>query len=57
LACDEINAVLADPVIHERLAELGAVPIAGNASQFSAMLALETEHRGKMAELSGQEKE
>ena len=36
----EINAALADPVIKQRLAELGAIPIAGNAGQFGAMLAV-----------------
>ncbi len=53
----EINAALADPVIKQRLGELGAVPIAGNASQFGAMLAAETERWRKVVELSGQKKE
>jgi tripartite-type tricarboxylate transporter receptor subunit TctC len=53
----EINAALADPVIQQRLGELGAVPIAGNASQFGAMLAVETERWRKVVELSGQKKE
>ena len=35
----EINAALADPVIKQRLAELGAIPIAGDAGEFGAMLA------------------
>src|ERR1700686_1950005 len=30
----EINAALADPLIKQRLGELGAIPIAGNAGQF-----------------------
>ena len=47
LAYDEIDAALADPLIGQRLAELGAVPIVGNASQFGAMLALETERLGQ----------
>jgi tripartite-type tricarboxylate transporter receptor subunit TctC len=38
-----INAALADPLIRRRRAELGAVPIAGDAGQFGAMLAEETE--------------
>jgi tripartite-type tricarboxylate transporter receptor subunit TctC len=53
----EINAALADSVIKQRLAELGAVPIAGNARQFGAMLAVETERWRKVVELSGQKKE
>ena len=53
----EINAALADPVIKQRLGELGAIPIAGNASQFGAMLAVETERWRKVVELSGQKKE
>lgn len=53
----EINAALADPVIKQRLGELGAVPVTGNASQFGAMLAAETERWRKVVELSGQRKE
>jgi hypothetical protein len=44
-------------VIKQRLGELGAVPIAGNAGQFGAMLAVETERWRKVVELSGQRKE
>jgi tripartite-type tricarboxylate transporter receptor subunit TctC len=53
----EINAALADPVIKQRLGELGAVPIAGNARQFGAMLTVETERWRKVVELSGKRKE
>ena len=53
----EINAALADPTIKQRLAELGAIPIAGNASQFGAMLVAETERWRKVVEMSGQKKE
>jgi len=53
----EINAALADPLIKQRLGELGAVPIAGNAGQFGAMLRVETERWRKVVELSGQKKE
>ncbi len=53
----EINAALADPVIKQRLAELGAIPIAGDAGQFGAMLTVETERWRKVVELSGQRKE
>jgi tripartite-type tricarboxylate transporter receptor subunit TctC len=53
----EINAALADPTIKQRLGELGAVPIAGNAREFGAMLANETERWRKVVEMSGQKKE
>jgi tripartite-type tricarboxylate transporter receptor subunit TctC len=53
----EINAALADGAIKQRIAELGAVEITGNASEFSAMLAGETERWRKVAELSGVKKE
>jgi tripartite-type tricarboxylate transporter receptor subunit TctC len=53
----EINAALADRLIRQRLGELGAVPLAGNASQFGAMLAVETERWRKVVELSGQKKD
>jgi tripartite-type tricarboxylate transporter receptor subunit TctC len=53
----EINAALADPVIKQRLGELGAIPIAGNATQFGAMLAAETDRWRKVVAMSGQKKE
>jgi tripartite-type tricarboxylate transporter receptor subunit TctC len=53
----EINRALADPIIRQRLGELGAIPITGNASQFGAMLAAETERWRKVVEMSGQKKE
>jgi tripartite-type tricarboxylate transporter receptor subunit TctC len=53
----EINAALADPTIKQRIAELGAIPIAGNATEFGAMLAAETERSRKVVEVSGVRKE
>jgi tripartite-type tricarboxylate transporter receptor subunit TctC len=53
----EINLALADPAIKQRLAELGAIPLGGNAEQFAAMLATETERWRKVVEMSGQKKE
>jgi tripartite-type tricarboxylate transporter receptor subunit TctC len=53
----EINAALADPTIRQRLGELGAIPITGNAREFGAMLAIETERWRKVVEISGQKKE
>jgi tripartite-type tricarboxylate transporter receptor subunit TctC len=53
----EINLALADPTIKQRIGELGAIPITGNATEFGAMLAAETERWRKVVELSGQKKE
>ena len=53
----QINAALAEPGIRQRIVELGAIPITGNAVEFAAMLASETERWRKVVELSGQHKE
>jgi tripartite-type tricarboxylate transporter receptor subunit TctC len=53
----EIDAALADPTIKQRLGELGAIPIAGDARQFDAMLGAETERWRKVVQMSGQKKE
>jgi tripartite-type tricarboxylate transporter receptor subunit TctC len=53
----EINAALAAPVIKQRLGELGAIPITGDARQFGAMLTAETNRWRKVVEMSGQKKE
>jgi tripartite-type tricarboxylate transporter receptor subunit TctC len=53
----EINAALAEPAIKQRLGELGAIPITGNANEFGAMLATETERWRKVVALSGQKME
>jgi tripartite-type tricarboxylate transporter receptor subunit TctC len=52
----EINAALADPTIKQRLGELGAIPITGNAREFGAMLVAETERWRKVVDMSGQKK-
>jgi tripartite-type tricarboxylate transporter receptor subunit TctC len=52
----EINAALADPAIKQRLGELGAIAITGDARQFGAMLVAETERWRKVVEMSGQKK-
>jgi len=54
---NEINAALADPAIKQRIGELGAIPISGNATEFGAMLAAETERWRKVVEMSGVKKE
>ena len=53
----EINEALGDPTIRQRFAELGAIPITGNARQFGTMLNAETERWRKVVEMSGQKKE
>jgi tripartite-type tricarboxylate transporter receptor subunit TctC len=50
----EINAALADPTIKQRIAELGAIPITGNATESGAMLTAETARWRKVVEMSGQ---
>jgi tripartite-type tricarboxylate transporter receptor subunit TctC len=49
----EINAAIADPGIRRALTDLGALPISGNAEEFAAMLAAETERWRKVVEMSG----
>lgn len=46
----EIDAALSDPVIKTRIAELGAIPLHGNAGALGAMLK-------QVVELSGIKKE
>ena len=53
----EINAALADPTIKARFGELGAIPITGDAGQFGAMLATETERWRKVVKMSGQKQQ
>jgi tripartite-type tricarboxylate transporter receptor subunit TctC len=53
----QINAALADPAIKQRIGELGAIPITGNARQFADMLGVETDRWRKVVEMSGQKKE
>jgi len=52
----EINTALADTTIRARVAELGAIPLPGNASEFGNMLTVETERWRKVVELSGLKK-
>ena len=53
----EINAALSDPTIKQRLSELGALALYGNASEFGNMLAAETERWRRVVALSGVRKE
>ncbi|KYG25193.1 MFS transporter [Bradyrhizobium sp. AT1] len=49
----EIDAALSDAGIKGRIAELGAVPLHGNAVEFGGMLTAETDRWRKVVELSG----
>jgi tripartite-type tricarboxylate transporter receptor subunit TctC len=53
----EIDAALSDAGIKARIAELGAIPLHGNAGEFGSMLTAETERWRKVVELSGVKKE
>ncbi|WP_022723583.1 tripartite tricarboxylate transporter substrate binding protein [Rhodopseudomonas sp. B29] len=52
-----INAALDQPNVKQRIAELGAIPLHGNAQQFAAMMRAETESWRKIVEMSGVHKE
>ena len=49
----EINAVLAEPTIKARIAELGGVSIAGSPADFGNMIAAETEKWQKVVKFAG----
>ncbi len=53
----EIDAALSDAEIKARIAELGAIPLHGDAGQFGSMLTAETERWRKVVALSGIKKE
>jgi tripartite-type tricarboxylate transporter receptor subunit TctC len=53
----EIDSALSDPEIRQRVADLGAIALHGNASQFGGMLTEETARWRKVVELSGVRKE
>jgi tripartite-type tricarboxylate transporter receptor subunit TctC len=49
----EINAVLADPKMKARLAELGATALPGSSADFGKLLADETEKWAKVVKFAG----
>jgi tripartite-type tricarboxylate transporter receptor subunit TctC len=49
----EINRILADPKMRERLADLGGVPIPGTPDDFAKTVVAETEKWGKVVTTSG----
>jgi tripartite-type tricarboxylate transporter receptor subunit TctC len=48
-----VNAVLADPKLEARLAELGGVPMPMTSAQFGKLIADETEKWAKVVKFSG----
>lgn len=53
----EVDSALSDAEIKARIAELGAIPLHGNAGEFGGMLTAETNRWRKIVELSGIKKE
>jgi tripartite-type tricarboxylate transporter receptor subunit TctC len=49
----EVNRVLAEPAIRQRLIELGGEPLIGPPEAFGAMIAAETEKWAKVVKFSG----
>jgi tripartite-type tricarboxylate transporter receptor subunit TctC len=49
----EINAILSDPKVKERLAEMGGFPIPGTAADFGKTIAEETEKWARVVKASG----
>ena len=49
----EINRILADPKMRERLAELGGLPIPGTPEDFGKTIVAETEKWAKVVTTSG----
>jgi tripartite-type tricarboxylate transporter receptor subunit TctC len=49
----EINAALADPVINQRLTDLGCAVFAGSPAEFGAFIAAETEKWAKVIKFAG----
>ena len=49
----EINAILADPKVKARLADLGGFPIPGTPKDFQKIIADETEKWGRVVKASG----
>lgn len=53
----EVDSALSDAEIKARIAELGAIPLHGNAGEFGSMLTAETDRWRKVVKLSGIKKE
>ena len=49
----EVNAILAEPAMKARIAELGGVPITGSPAEFGAVIAAETEKWEKVVKFAG----
>ena len=49
----EVNAVLAEPTVQARMADLGSEPLSGSAADFAKLIAEETEKWGKVVKFAG----
>ena len=49
----EVNAALADPKMKARLAEWGAIALAGSPADFGKLIADETQKWGKVVKFAG----
>jgi tripartite-type tricarboxylate transporter receptor subunit TctC len=49
----EVNAILAEPLVKKRIAELGGVPITGSPAEFGAINVAETEKWEKVVKFAG----
>jgi tripartite-type tricarboxylate transporter receptor subunit TctC len=49
----EVNAVLSEPTVQTRMADLGSEPLSGSAADFAKLIAEETEKWGKVIKFAG----
>ena len=49
----EVNAVLADPAVKARMADLGSDPLPGSSADFAKLIGDETEKWGKVVKFAG----
>jgi tripartite-type tricarboxylate transporter receptor subunit TctC len=49
----EINAILAEPTVKARLADLGETPLGGSSAEYGRLIAEETEKWGRVVKFSG----
>ena len=49
----EVNAVLAEPTVQTRMADLGSEPLSSSAADFAKLIAEETEKWGKVVKFAG----
>jgi tripartite-type tricarboxylate transporter receptor subunit TctC len=49
----EVNAVLTEPTVQARMADLGSEPLSGSAADFAKLIADETEKWAKVIKFAG----